>query len=430
MSESPPLSFEDLGYFQRVRRFSRNAKLYIIHIFGMDVIYGTWEVIFNLYLLAIGFDAAFIGLRLLIAGVIGAIAAFPAGLISDRIGRKASFITGDGGSATIALIEITSTNPLILLTTPAIKSIFGTLHHVTESPFMAENSDPPERVHLFSFASGFRTIAAMGGAALIAAFPVVGASVATKVSFYRSAVAIGIVGWFLSLIPALLLRSRVREQRGGKGAFALTLRNIKHPQIIRNLVGANAILALGAGFTLPLLQVYFKQGLDANEVYIGGTYATGSAFLAIGSFLAPFIVARLGKVSAIFTARMASIPFIFMLAFAGQAGGPLGVSLLFATLAFTARNALMNMSGPVYDAFSMELLDPSERGSYVGLDTAFGSILNGAAGLAGGVLMARGDFLTPFLVMASLYATSTLVFLRLFRPLEARVPVPASPPVV
>ena len=118
---------------------------------------------------------------------------------------------------------------------------------------------------------------------------------------------------------------------------------------------------------------------------------------------------------------MFSVPFILMLAFAGRVGEPLGVTLLLATIAFTARNALMNMSGPVHEAFSMELLDPSERGSYVGLDTSIGSILNGAASLVGGFLMAQGDFLTPFLIMAVFYFTSNLLFLRLFRPLDRRI---------
>jgi len=90
---------KNASYFGKVRSFSSNAKLYIVHVFGMDFIYGTWEVLFNLYLLAIGFDPAFIGLRLIIGGVAGALSALPAGMISDRIGRKASFITGDGGNA-------------------------------------------------------------------------------------------------------------------------------------------------------------------------------------------------------------------------------------------------------------------------------------------------------------------------------------------
>src|SRR6476620_4290029 len=159
------------SYWQKIRHFSRNANLYLLHVIGMDTIYGTWGVVFNLYLLAIGFDAAFIGTRLLITGITGAIASIPAGIISDRIGRKASFILGDGMGAVVALVNIMTLNPTILLLTPVISGIFGNLHGVSEPAFMAENSKRAERVHLFSVASGLRTTAAMVGALLIVPFP-------------------------------------------------------------------------------------------------------------------------------------------------------------------------------------------------------------------------------------------------------------------
>jgi hypothetical protein len=54
----------------------------------MDLIHGTWDVLFNLYLLAIGFSIEFVGLRLLIQGIAGGVASIPAGVVSDRIGRK------------------------------------------------------------------------------------------------------------------------------------------------------------------------------------------------------------------------------------------------------------------------------------------------------------------------------------------------------
>jgi len=46
------------GYIARMSLFSPNAPLYMVHVVGMDVIYGTWEVVFNLYLLTVGFIAA------------------------------------------------------------------------------------------------------------------------------------------------------------------------------------------------------------------------------------------------------------------------------------------------------------------------------------------------------------------------------------
>src|SRR5215207_889730 len=48
------VSRSDLAeYVDAVRRFSRNARLYMVHIVGMDMIHGTWDVLFNLYLLAL-----------------------------------------------------------------------------------------------------------------------------------------------------------------------------------------------------------------------------------------------------------------------------------------------------------------------------------------------------------------------------------------
>ena len=40
-------------YLTAISLFSRNARLYMVHIVGMDLIHGTWEVLFNLYLLAL-----------------------------------------------------------------------------------------------------------------------------------------------------------------------------------------------------------------------------------------------------------------------------------------------------------------------------------------------------------------------------------------
>ena len=43
-------------YVARTREFSRNANLYMLHVIGMDMIHGSFTVLFNLYLLALGFD--------------------------------------------------------------------------------------------------------------------------------------------------------------------------------------------------------------------------------------------------------------------------------------------------------------------------------------------------------------------------------------
>ena len=158
-------------YVARTREFSRNANLYVLHVMGMDMIHGSWTVLFNLYLLAIGFDIRFIGTRLVIEYVARALTAIPAGLVSDRIGRKASFILGDGMGAIFGLAMISTRSEFALLALPALGAFFGNLHHTAEPAFMAENSRPQERVHLFAVAGSLRTSSAMIGALLAGLIP-------------------------------------------------------------------------------------------------------------------------------------------------------------------------------------------------------------------------------------------------------------------
>jgi hypothetical protein len=42
-------------YVEKTRQFSRNANLYVLHVIGIDMIHGSFNVLFNLYLLALGF---------------------------------------------------------------------------------------------------------------------------------------------------------------------------------------------------------------------------------------------------------------------------------------------------------------------------------------------------------------------------------------
>src|ERR1044072_4575921 len=60
-------------YALALRSFSRNARLFIVHVIGMDTVHGTSLVLVNLYFLAVGLSIEFIGLRLLPGGVAGAL---------------------------------------------------------------------------------------------------------------------------------------------------------------------------------------------------------------------------------------------------------------------------------------------------------------------------------------------------------------------
>jgi len=89
-----------------------------------------------------------------------------------------------------------------------------------------------------------------------------------------------------------------------------------------------------------------------------------------------------------------------------------------AGFAYVLRTTLFNMSGPVAEAFSMEILHPTERATATGLEATLGRMMTAMGGLLGALLMSAGDYRTPFFIMAVVYLASTFLFSAFFRRLE------------
>jgi Na+/melibiose symporter-like transporter len=313
--------------------------------------------------------------------------------------------------------------------TPVVSGIFGNLHGVSEPAFMAENSKRAERVHLFSVASGLRTAAAMVGALLVVPFPFFLAQGWDAVSLYRTASFVGIALWFLSLLPAILLRAEPQGDEAAPDKKRSWRESIVHPDRVVKLTLVEALIAFGAAFVVPLFSVYFHDSaIHAHDEQIGGVFALGSLALSLAAFFSPLVAQRLGKVRSVFYLRMASVPFVVILAFAphtdlhyiasflSQVGGALSL----ATVAYVLRTVLFNMSSPIASAFSMEQLAPGERGTTIGIQASLASLAGAVGGYTGGLWMAQHDFQTPLLLMAALYFVSTWLFLAFFREAEAR----------
>ncbi len=423
----PFRSFVD-DYVAKTRQFSRNANLYVLHVIGMDMIHGSWAVLFNLYLLAIGFDIRFIGLRLVIEGAASALTAIPAGLVSDRIGRKASFILGDGIGAVLGVVMISTRSEAVLLAAPALGAFFGNLHHTAEPAFMAENSKREERVHLFAVAGSLRTFSAMLGALIAGLVPALFIPSVGAIVAYRWATYAGLALWFFSLIPALMLRSYEAEERPeaefGRSAPArrglrTLFSGITHPRRIALFVLTSAFISFGYGAVGPLFNVAFHEGdVQAGETDLGFMFAAGELGLAAATLLVPLLAARMLKVDAIAMTRLLALPFVMGMGLLPIVLGQGQLLLLLVGGSYVGRVMIFRMSRPLDDAFNMEVLDARERATNTGIEMAVGGALSAVAIFAGSRLMDAGDFTTPFMIMAVCYLVSTLIYWRVFRPLE------------
>lgn len=80
------------SWLQMMRKFSPNAKLFLTYALLSSLGTGIWRVMFNLYLLALGFNLEYIGTVVAINLFFHGFMAFPAGLIADKVGRRTTFV--------------------------------------------------------------------------------------------------------------------------------------------------------------------------------------------------------------------------------------------------------------------------------------------------------------------------------------------------
>ena len=185
-------------------------------------------------------------------------------------------------------------------------------------------------------------------------------------------------------------------------------------------------IGLGAGLTIPFINLYFRErfGRPAGEI---GLYYTGAQALVMVAFLAaPFLARRYGPVRTVVACQLSSIPFFLVLA--------LTTSLPLAVAAFLLRHAAMNMVHPVGSHFAMEVIRPRERVRVNGLKQAANKIAWVMANAAGGWMIAhtrivRDGFATTMFTTIVLYIVGSAMYWKFFAGVPAgQAPVPEAEP--
>src|SRR5919204_4933566 len=222
---------------------------------------------------------------------------------------------------------------------------------------------------------GLLSVVGMVGSLIAAAHPAFVGWFGGQLPAYRAATLIGVVLWFVSLIPALMLREQPRADAATSPRVAIGLRHIRHPGLVARLATTGALLSVGYAAALPFMNVFFHEHLHADESEIGATFATASLFVAIGSLFAPLISNRLGKVRGVTLARLAAVPVVLSLGLTPESSGDVSIGLTAAGLAIALRAMLMTISLPIAEAFAMEVLDATERATLIGLESAASSLL-------------------------------------------------------
>ncbi len=399
------------------KTFSRPARLYLLSVVISGIIFSAWQLFFNLFILARGYDKVFLGLINAAPWIAGLFFSLPLGALSNRMGRKNAMVAGMGMDFAMRALQVVVQSPELLVIVSFLEGIGFTLLIVSEAPFLMAASDDKNRSLLFSLNFGLLTLSSAVGAVFAGQMP---SLVADRMNVSpESSTAYGAVLMFSLLIGVFsfwpLLRidereihdSKTREQ---KSSMLLAL---KKP-LVWKLFLPNLILGFGAAILIPYMNVFFTEKFLLSSGALGVLFAISSLLTAIGSILGPALAQWMkSKIKAVVTVQGASLGFLVLIGFSP-------VSWV-AELAYLVRGTLMNMASPLYSAFSMEVSEPQDQG-------AVSSMLNISwqAGWAVGPILSgfiQQDFgFAPlFIATVILYTISTILVWVFFGDAENRL---------
>jgi MFS family permease len=418
-NENKPLLQE---YISKVRSFKPNARFYLISVLLAGMTMGVFRLLFNFFVLSLGYNEDLLGNLITTANTTALILALPMGYLVDKWGKKPSLITRNFLLAFAVGIMALFPSVFIFYLMNGVFGIAQALGSVAMGPFLMENSDENERAYLFSFSSGLMMASVSVGNWVGGYLPTWMGNLQSvdpeSSTAYGSALLVIAIGALFGLIPLMLIRrNRIVNER--EGIFAPIAFAKENPKLLGKFFFPLLIVSVGAGLFVPFMNVFFKEVHHQPDTVIGSLMAWGSLAMGAGLLIAPPLADRLGKLRLVVITQGLSIPFMVMLGFA-----PI---FALSAIAFYVRMALMNMSSPIYQNFVLEQVEPGSRGTVASLHSMVWSFGRSFSPSISGYLQVSYGFGPPFLIAISLYAVAiTLYWIFWLRKPEAAAPVAAG----
>jgi predicted MFS family arabinose efflux permease len=407
------------AYVQTLRLFERDLRYFLGSAVLVSVAWdGVRAVLFNLYLLRLGYGPEFVGLFNAVGALAFALFSPPAGAMGTRWGSRSMVILGAGllsaGFLLLSAAEFLA-GPwctVWLLTTSMLAQLGGALYMVNGLPFMMTATGPEERYHAFSIHFALIPLAAFAGSLVAGVVPGLWAT-GLGVSLEQAA-PYRLTLWLAALLlfPGVLLLFRTRPGDGylapSVQAAPVVSTGSRAPWFL--IAGIALVMALrfgGRATTITFFNVYLDEGLGASTALIGVLSALGQLMGVPAALAAPLLMRRWGSARLIFWGTLGSGLSVLLLAlFPHWAAAGLG---------FLASNALFSMTiGPIR-LFSQELVTPRWRASMASAFMMGAGLAFSGVSLAGGYVIVALGYPALFVIGTVMVAAGALTFWTCFR---------------
>ena len=409
-------------YSDRISAFHPNARLYLLSAVLTGAALGVYRLLFNFYVLSLGYDEALLGTLITTSSLTALIAALPMGYLVDILGQKLAMIFGSLSVIVAIAVMVLFPSAGVFIAMSVILGLGQSLNGVAMGPFLMENSGEKERTYLFSFASGLTMASGFIGNWVGGYLPtwmagVQGGSPTNPLAYGWSLGVIAIAA-SAGILPLLFLRpSQLSGEQ--RSMFAPLSFFAKNTRLLGRLILPMLIVSLGAGLIMPFMNIFYRQVYHQPDPVIGSMFAWGSLAMGIGLLLAPPLADRFGKIQVVVVTQALSIPFLFLMGFS-----PI---YFFSAAAYYVRLTLMNMSGPVYQTFVMEKVEPSARATVASLVSMANNVGWAFSPQVSGWIQVNYGFGPAFAATIVFYAIAIYLYWRYFwygARHPSRVPLP------
>jgi MFS family permease len=380
--------------------------------------YGALSVVLVLYLVAIGFNEADVGL-LLTATLIGdTVVSLVLSSRADRVGRRSVLILGALLMAAAGLV-FASTHLWWLLLLAGIVGIISPSGHEVgpflpiEQAALAQVVDDRRRTHVFAWYALTGSIAtalgSLAGGTMVQAHE--GPSTAPA-DAYRPVVLLYVgLGAILAFVFASLshdLEPPLARPADRPGLLAALSGVHRSRATVWKLSALFALDSFGGGFVVQGFTAYWfhlRFGLDPAA--LGVLFLAANLLAGCSALLASWLAARIGLINTMVATHLPSNILLILV--------PLMPTLPLAVAVLLLRFSISQMDVPARQSYIMAVVAPDERSAAAGITGVARTLGAALSPIFAGALLARSEWMdVPFFIAGGLKMAYDLLLYRGF----------------
>ena len=407
-------------YLRTISHFNRDIRLYLFAsgLVGFCLFSGIYSLLFNLYLLRLGYGPAFVGQVNAVGGLAFALSSLPSSFLGSRWGNRRTMILGLSlaivGHALLSQAEFVPNihQQSFILSTNSLGLLGISLYIVNGYPYLMGVSSAAQRHHVFSLQAALFPLAGFAGS-LVGGFLPGGFASLLQLSLdhptpYRHTLLVASLLLTPGVFALVATGQETRERREDTPTEASPL-----PLKLILLLSFIAFLyTAGEGAVRTFLNVYLDDALNASTALIGTLAASGQLLAIPAALMMPFLVRRFGSTRTFNGAVLCSALILVPLALIPHWG--------IAGLCLMGTMCLAGIRRPAFTVFQQEMMPRRWRTAMAGAAATMTGFGYAGVSLGGGYMIEAVGYRALFLMAGCLTASGAAIFWLCFRQRDSR----------